>query len=194
MVFYKRGNRISIHDRPAEINERQQIGNFEGDLTFVKNNRSINIATVVERKSRFVLLARNGSKQSCVVVKNMFNKLAQLPRETLKSITFDNGTEFAKHQLLKQGLGMDVYFCDPHSPWQKGQVEKTNSLIHRYLPKNTLASLITDKAIDYVQDQLNNRPRKCLGFKTPAEVFYESLKIFTEENEPCVALRTVKAT
>jgi len=183
-------DRISIHNRPVEINERKQIGDFEGDLTFVRNNKSVNIATVVERKSRFVLLTKNDTKQSCVVIKNMFNRLAKLPREALNSITFDNGTEFAKHSLLKKGLGMDVYFCDPHSPWQKGQVEKTNSLIHRYIPKNTPANLLTDELVSLAQDRLNDRPRKCLGFKTPAEVFYENLKNLIRKNESCVALRT----
>lgn len=183
-------DRVSVHTRPAEINERKQVGDFEGDLTFVKNNKSANIATIVDRKSRLVILIKNDNKQSCLVVKGMFNRLAELPREILNSITFDNGTEFARHSLFTKGLGMDVYFCDPHSPWQKGQVEKSNALIHRYIPKNTPASMLTDELVHMAQDRLNNRPRKCLGFRTPMEVFNENLERFRRENESCVALRT----
>jgi len=176
-------DRISIHDRPAHIATREEFGHMEGDLTFFTDNQSMNIGVIVERKTRFVQLLLNNSKHTIVVIKSMFNKLAKLPAVARKSITFDNGLEFARHTLLKRFMNMDTYFCDKHSPWQKGQVEQMNVMLHRYLPKNSNLKEIAYEQIELIQDKLNNRPRKCLGFKTPAEAFYEELNQF-------VALRT----
>jgi len=167
--------RVSIHDRPDHIATREEFGHLEGDLTFFTDNQSMNIGVVVERKTRFVQLLLNQSKHAVVVMKGMFNKLARLPAFSRKSITFDNGLEFARHTLLKNFMDMDTYFCDKHSPWQKGQVEQMNVMLHRYLPKNSNLKEVSLKQIELIQDKLNNRPRKCLGFKTPAEAFSEEL-------------------
>jgi len=167
--------RISIHERPDHIATREEFGHLEGDLTFCTANQSMNIGVVVERKTRFVQLLLNKSKHSNVVIKGMFNKLVKLPAVARQSMTFDNGLEFARHTLLKHFMGMDTYFCDKHAPWQKGQVEQMNVMLHRYLPKNSNLKEISCEHIELIQDKLNNRPRKCLDYKTPAEAFKEEL-------------------
>jgi len=168
-------DRVSIHDRPEHIKNRSELGHFEGDLTFFKNNQSGNIVVMLERKSRLAILKKNDSKRTDDVMKSIFNALAQLPQQARKTITFDNGKEFTKHGVLKRHLNMDTFFCDKHSPWQKGQVENYNALLHRFITKNTPLENITDELLQAVQDKINERPRKCLGFKTPTEVFQESL-------------------
>lgn len=167
--------RISIHDRPEHVATREKFGHLEGDLTFFTKNQSMNIGVIVERKTRLIQLVLNQSKHTTAVVKGMFNKLAELPDFARLSITFDNGLEFARHILLKRFMGMDTYFCDKHSPWQKGQVEQMNSMLHRYLPKNSNLKEVTHEQIKVIENKLNNRPRKCLGFKTPQEAFNEEL-------------------
>jgi len=173
----------SIHERPQNINERKSFGHFEADLTFCRGEQSANIGVMVDRKSRFSLMVKNESKKANLVMKNMFNKLAELPHSKRKSATFDRGSEFVRHQLLRKHMNMKTYFCDPHSPWQKGQVEKTNALLHRYIPKKTSSKKLTPKLVNWAQNMLNNLPRKCLGFKTPMEIFYGKKYSF-------VALRT----
>lgn len=167
--------RVSISERPAIVAPREEFGHYEGDLTFFKGSQSQNVAVLLERKSRFMFMVKNNTKQSTEVMKGAFNKLAPLPPFARKTITFDNGTEFAKHTLLKHAMGMDTFFCDPHSPWQKGQVENANAFMHRYIPKSTHPSLIDSNWLASVQNKLNNLPRKCLGFRTPTEVFEENL-------------------
>ncbi len=170
--------RVSIHERPLRIATREEFGHLEGDLTFFTDNQSTNISVMVERKTRLVQLLLNQSKHTVTVIKGMFNKLAQLPAFARKSITFDNGLEFARHTLLKRFMSMDTYFCDKHSPWQKGQVEQMNVMLHRYLPKNSNLKEVSQEQVELIQNMLNNRPRKCLGFKTPAEAFSEQLHQF----------------
>ncbi|MFH1831678.1 MAG: IS30 family transposase [bacterium] len=138
----------------------------------------MNVGVVVERKTRFTQLFLNDSKHTTIVMKSMFNKLAELPDIARKSVTFDNGREFTKHTLLKQCMGMETYFCDKHSPWQKGQVEQMNVMLHRYLPKKSNLKEVSHEQIELIQNRLNNRPRKCLGFKTPAEALNEELSKF----------------
>ena len=167
--------RISVHERPANVASREEFGHFEGDLTFFQGSLSQNVSVLLERKSRFMIMIKNETKKSDEVMKAMFNRLAPLSASARKTVTFDNGSEFAKHTLLKHGLKMDTFFCDPHSPWQKGQVENANAFMHRYIPKSTHPSLIDDNWLEQVQNRLNNLPRKCLGFKTPAEVFTENI-------------------
>lgn len=144
--------RISIHERPKHIDLREEFGHFEGDLTFFKKNQSANISVMLERKSRFVLLTKNDSKGTDDTMKGIFNAIAPLPKQARKTVTFDNGKEFTKHLVLKKHLGMHAFFCDKHSPWQKGQVENFNALLHRLIPKNTPWEAITDKLIQKVQD------------------------------------------
>ncbi len=171
-------DRVSIHDRPAHIATREEFGHLEGDLTFFTDNQSMNLGVVVERKTRLVQLIKNESKHAAIVMKGMFNKLAELPNFARRSITFDNGLEFVKHTALKKFMGMNTYFCDKHSPWQKGQVEQTNSMLHRYLPKNSNLKEVTHEQIKFIENKFNSRPRKCLGFRTPAEAFSEQLSKF----------------
>lgn len=168
-------NRISIHDRPKEVDSRIKAGHFEGDLTFSKGDKSANLGVVVERKTRFALLVKNDSKHANTTMRNIFNKLAPLPKRLIKSVTFDNGGEFARHDLLRKFMKVDTYFCDPGSPWQKGQVERTNAMLHRYISKKTPIKSLSERAIENAQEMLNNLPRKCLGWRTPAEAFNEEI-------------------
>jgi IS30 family transposase len=123
--------KVSVHERPDAVNQRLEAGHFEGDLTFFTGNSSANIMVITERAFRFNFLIKNDSKNAKEVGKNMFNCLTLIPQHMRKSITFDNGTEFVNHRLARDLLGIKTYFCDPHSPWQKGQAEKTNAMLHR---------------------------------------------------------------
>jgi IS30 family transposase len=167
--------RISIHDRPEEANQRTEIGHFEADLMFCRGDRSTNIMVITERKTRYSFFVKNESKKATVVGKNLFNTLAFIPAEIRKSVTFDNGTEFVNHRLARDFLDMDTFFCDPHSPWQKGQVEKTNAMLHRYISKKSSLFALDEKSLKNIQNQFNNIPRKVLGYKTSAELLNESL-------------------
>jgi transposase, IS30 family len=180
-------NRVSIHDRPAHIATKEEFGHRDGDLTFFSNNQSKNLGVTIEKKTRYVNLFLNESKHSTEVVKNMFNSLATMPKEARKSMTLDNGIEFVRHGLLTQFMGVGIYFCDKHAPWQKGQVEQMNSVLHRFLPKKTNIAKITPEDISMVQEKLNNMPRKCLGFKTPAEAFLSELSALGRVGEASLA-------
>jgi transposase, IS30 family len=180
-------NRVSIHDRPAHIATKEEFGHQEGDLTFFSKNQSMNLGVTIEKKTRYVNLFLSNSKQTTEVVKNMFNSLATMPKEARKSMTFGNGVEFTRHGLLKQFMGIDTYFCDKHSPWQKGQVEQMNSVLHQFLPKKTNIAKITLGDVRMVQDKLNNMPRKCLGFKTPAEALLNELSSLGRVGEASLA-------
>ena len=168
-------NQVSIHERPDVINKRLESGHFEGDLTFFKGDQSRNVGVLIDRATRFLILIKNESKKSTEVIKNMFNALAQLPEHMRKSITFDNGLEFTYHELLQQFLGIDTYFCDKHSPWQKGSVERHNAMLHWWLPKNITISQLSDQELFSVQNQINNRPRKMFGYLSASELFYRNM-------------------
>lgn len=129
--------KVSVHNRSEEANKRLEIGHLEADLTFFKGNQSSNIMVITDRTTRYTMLIKNESKKAVSVMQNLFNTLSPLPESMRKSVTFDNGTEFTHHQLVRDFLHMDTYFCDPHSPWQKGQVEKTNAMLHRFIPKKS---------------------------------------------------------
>lgn len=163
-------NRISVHDRPDITG---QSGHFEGDLTFNYGNQSVNLLVAIEKQSRYIKITKNKSKKALEVGKNLLNLVATFPKDFVKTVTFDNGVEFVKHRALHDFFGIQTYFCDPHSPWQKPQVENVNRLIHKYIPNNIPLSRFSDKKVQEVEHYLNNRPRKCLNFKTPNEVFYE---------------------
>ncbi len=168
--------RISISERPESTNNRSETGHFEGDLTFFEGDQSANLLVLTERKTRFTMFVKNGSKKSRETIRNTFNLLASIPEQIRKSITFDNGPEFAKHTLLRDHLGTKTYFCNPHSPWQKGQVEKTNAMLHRFIPKKTSIRLLSEKEIGDIQNQFNSIPRKILGYKSPMELFNQDLQ------------------
>ncbi len=159
-------NFVSIHDRPSSIDERTEIGHWEGDLIILATLCSKNITTMIERKTRFTKLVLNSNKTSAEVIggiKSSFNEDIL----SLKSMTFDRGTEFADHHQLPA----HTYFCDPGSPWQKGAVENMNGRIRTLLPKHTKPHFLKQKDLDQIADLLNNTPSQILGFKTPKELF-----------------------
>ena len=158
----------NISARPLSIEKRKTKGHFEGDLVIFRAVKSANVTTIVERKSRFVKLVYNPSKYTKDVIGGIKNALSSLPKSHLKTITFDRGTEFASFAELN----LPTFFCDPHSPWQKGSNENFNGRLRRYLPKSFDPSMLSQKLLDKIANNMNNCPRKCLGFKTPAEVFH----------------------
>jgi len=162
---------VSIDNRPLVINQRMRIGDFEGDLIIGKGQKSA-IATLVDRKSRYTLIVKVKNRKSNTVVNALSNAILKLPVEKRKSMTYDNGTEMSEHKLFTKLTGMKVYFAHPYSSWERGTNENTNGLIRRYFPKKTDFNNITQQQLNDVQDLLNNRPRKVLGYKTPYQVFF----------------------
>ena len=164
-------NRTPITERPDEVKMRSSFGHLEIDLLFVNGNKSRNVLVIVERKTRLVLMALNNNKTTTEVMANCLSLLKTLPNKMRLTATFDNGLEFANHEILIKELNMKNYFCNPHSPWEKGQVESVNSLIRRLIPRNLSLKDLTTGLVQRTMDFLNNLPRKCLGFKSPLEVF-----------------------
>lgn len=166
-----------ITERPTNIDSRYHIGHWEGDLIAFSGSRKKTVTTLLERKSRLVTLIKNMTKQSTVVMSKIHEvfttRLACLP---CRSITFDQGIEFANYQCVESALGCKVYYCETSSPWQKGSNENMNGRLRRYLPRSTDIHNITQELLDQVARRMNNTPRKCLGFKTPMEVFLRHLK------------------
>jgi len=168
-------NQVSIDNRPKHINLRNEIGHWEGDLIIGKNHKSA-IGTIVERKSRYTLIVKLKARNSKEVAK-MFSKILNKLNPILKkSMTYDNGTEMARHKEITNKTGMKIYFAHPYSSWERGTNENTNGLIRRYLPKGTDFNLINKKQLMIIQEKLNNRPRKIIGFKTPKEIMDSELK------------------
>lgn len=161
-----------IKERPDIIAKRKEFGHWEGDLIqFRKEYGKGNVGALVERVSRYTVLFRNNDRHSKPIMNEIINALSPLPFEARRSITFDRGSEFAAWDYLKAGIGSEVWFCDPQAPWQKGSVENGNLRARRYLPRETDPMAITSHHLSAICDRLNATPRKCLGFKTPAEVF-----------------------
>lgn len=163
-------NRVSIHERPKEVEERKEIGHWEGDLVVGKNQDGF-ILTLVERHSRRTAAAKVATKHAAQVGLAVVETLQEYPISWVKSITFDNGTEFADHQSMSQQLPIAVYFADPYAAYQRGSNEQVNGLLRRYLPKGTSFTNLNQSQLNRIIDKLNNRPRKCLGYQTPNEVF-----------------------
>ena len=157
---------ISIRDRPPAIEDRAVPGHWEGDL--VSGTRNSHIATLVERQSRYVMLLRVSSKETDVVMRALARHVRTLPKGLMASLTVDRGTEFAAHQAFTLATDVQVYFCDPRSPWQRGSNENTNGLLRQYFPKGQDLSHVTQTTLNAVARQLNERPRKTLGWQTPA--------------------------
>jgi IS30 family transposase len=164
---------ISIRERPAEAEDRAVPGHWEGDLIVGSNNSYI--ATLVERRSRLVLLVKVEDRNTATVVAALAHKMRQLPQELRRSLTWDRGSEMAQHREFSLATDMQVYFCDPQSPWQRGSNENTNGLLRQYFPKGTDLSVHSQRHLDAVARQMNGRPRQTLGFMSPAESFAETL-------------------
>ena len=162
---------LSIRERPAEVEDRAVPGHWEGDLISGKNNS--HIATLVERHSRYVLLAKVPSKETAPVIKALSRKIKTLPKALRRSLTWDGGKEMANHKDFTIATDVQVYICDPHSPWQRGSNENTNGLLRQYFPRGTDLSVHTQAHLDFVAKRLNGRPRETLKFRTPAEKLSE---------------------
>ena len=160
---------VSIQERPASVEDRAVPGHWEGDLIIGSNNSQI--ATLVERQTRLVMLVRVPSKDTKTVIDALIKQAHKLPRELYKSLTWDRGKEMADHKRFSLDTDIKVYFCDPRSPWQRGSNENTNGLLRQYFPKGMDLSNIHQNRLNAVARQLNERPRKTLDFRTPAERF-----------------------
>ncbi|MFA7278828.1 MAG: IS30 family transposase [Sterolibacterium sp.] len=164
---------VSISERPASAEDRAVPGHWEGDL--LCGTQSSQIATLVERQTRYVMLVKIPSKAAETVVKALVRNARRLPQELYKSLTWDRGTEMSGHKRFTLATDIQVYFCDPHSPWQRGSNENTNGLLRQYFPKGTDVSNFSQAQLNAVARKLNNRPRKTLNYETPAERFSQSV-------------------
>ena len=169
----KRGkifNMKSIHERPQSVETRIDLGHWEGDLIIGKDHKSA-IGTLVERKTRFTLIVDllNG-KDSKETVEAFIDEFERMPPCLKKTLTYDRGTEMSYHARLTTATGVEVYFADPHSPWQRGSNENTNGLVRRYLPRGSSLENVTQDDLDDIAYELNNRPRKSLEYNTPNEM------------------------
>jgi IS30 family transposase len=160
---------VSIRERPAEVEDRAVPGHWEGDLLFGSHNSQI--ATLVERHTRYVMLARVNSKDTERVINVLIAQARKLPRELYRSLTWDRGKEMADHKRFSLATDVKVYFCDPQHPWQRGSNENTNGLLRQYFPKGMDLSGIHQNKLNAVARQLNERPRQTFNFETPAERF-----------------------
>jgi IS30 family transposase len=164
---------VSISERPASAEDRAVPGHWEGDLLFGSNNSQI--ATLVERQTRYLMLVKVGAKDTDTVVTALIKNARKLPQELYKSLTWDRGKEMADHQRFTLATDVQVYFCDPKSPWQRGSNENTNGLLRQYLPKGIDISSYSQARLNAMARQLNQRPRKTLGYQTPAELFSQTV-------------------
>jgi len=160
---------VSISERPASVEDRAIPGHWEGDL--IGGTKNSYIATLVERHSRYVMLVKVANKDTRSVVSALIRQTQRLPRELYKSLTWDRGKELADHSRLTLATDVEVYFCDPQSPWQRGSNENTNRLLRQYFPRGTDLSLYSQTKLSAVARQLNERPRKTLEYQIPAERF-----------------------
>jgi IS30 family transposase len=164
---------LSIRERPAEAEDRAVPGHWEGDLLCGSNGSQI--ATLVERHSRLVMLQKIPDKNSVRVARALARKIKQLPKELRRSLAWDRGIEMASHQQFTLATDVQVYFCDPYSPWQRGSNENTNGLLRQYFPKGRDLSVYSQAQLDEIADRLNGRPRQTLGWQTPAERFAQTV-------------------
>jgi IS30 family transposase len=164
---------ISIRERPAEVEDRAIPGHWEGDL--LRGSRNSHVATLVERHSRFCMLVKVTGKDTATVVAALSQHVRQLPATLRRSLTWDRGLEMAGHKSFTMATDVQVYFCDPQSPWQRGSNENTNGLLRQYLPKTADLSAVSQQELDAIALRLNQRPRQTLGFQTPADKLQASV-------------------
>jgi IS30 family transposase len=164
---------VSISERPASVEDRAVPGHWEGDL--LCGSGSSQIATLVERQTRYVMLVKIASKDSETVTNALIKHASKLPQELYKSLTWDRGTEMAGHKRFTVATDIQVYFCDPQHPWQRGSNENTNGLLRQYFPKGTDLSMYSQAKLNAVARRLNERPRKTLDYETPAERFQQTI-------------------
>ena len=157
-----------ISARPTEIESRSELGDWEGDLIAGRSNS--HLATLVDRMSRHTVLVKVEGKDTLTVTSALKEAICGLSNILFRTLTWDRGTELARHKDLSAATNIDIYFCDPKSPWQRGTNENTNRLLRQYLPKGTLLGEHTQNELDEIAARLNQRPRKILGFRTPADV------------------------
>jgi len=165
---------VSIRDRPANIEDRAVPGHWEGDI--ISGSKNSHIATLVERRSRFVMLVQVAGKDTTSVVSALVRQVKTLPNGVMQSLTWDRGSELAQHKTFTLATDVAMYFCDPRSPWQRGTNENTNGLLRQYFPDGTDLSLFTQKDLNIIANKLNSRPRKTLAFMTPGDKIEEALR------------------
>ena len=174
-------NRVSITKRPLYINARKQLGHWETDLLLFSDKKS-NILVTQERASRFVHIVKQQDRTASRIATNLGLWFQDLPQKLCRTLTQDNGVEFAHHYKLNTAFSLKTFFCDPHSPWQKGGIENINGRLRRYLPINTDFQNLSNQDLQNIENRINNTPRKCLGFKTPAELFSKHVLHFKCES------------
>jgi len=170
---------VMISERPAEIEDRAVPGHWEGDLIIGANHASA-VGTLVERSTRFLLLLHLGNDYSAKALEEAMRKaIATLPGELMRSVTWDQGSEMSNHRSITVATGVPIYFCDPHSPWQRGSNENTNGLLRQYMPKGTDLSKYSEEDLIRIQRSLNGRPRETLGYRMPEEKLAELVALTT---------------
>ena len=167
-------DQVNISQRPKHVELRIEVGHWEGDLMIGTGQKSA-IGTIVERKTRFTFIVKIENRKSKTVTQQFAKLLNTLPKYIRKTMTYDNGIEMANHKWLSNNTGMDIYFANPYSSWERGTNENTNGLIRRFFPKGTDFNKITIEQLKQAQYALNNRPRKILGYKTPNEIMNQEI-------------------
>ncbi len=167
--------RVDIEKRPRTVENRARVGNYEGDLINGLHGTG-NLVTIAERMTRFVLFAYVATKEADAVASAVIGLLASLPKSFLETLTFDNGKEFAKFGRIRQALGIDVYFAKPYHSWERGTNENRNGIVRKVLPKGRSFDDITGEEMRRIDRMLNDRPLKCLNWRTPREAFTELLR------------------
>jgi transposase, IS30 family len=172
---------VSIHLRPPEVEDRVMPGHWEGDLIRGTENKSA-VGVLVERKTRLVLLAKMRDATAASALEAFSAKLNAMAQPLRQTLTYDQGKEMSRHKLLAERTGMKVYFCDPHSPWQRGSCENTNGLLRQYMPKGTDLSVFSQNELDGIADEMNNRPRATHDWQSPLQVFGEIMRALDQQS------------